>query len=88
MQGGQMETRVANLLNSGIEGRKPEPPNHVLPTVTARNGTTSTMAGQYIIYILIYAGSAQGVLEAMAKRMKHAASVVDAEVTLVATEPL
>src|SRR5215468_83363 len=30
-------------------------------------------------------GSAQGVLEAMAKRMKHAAWVVDTEVTLVAT---
>jgi hypothetical protein len=46
------------------------------------------MAGQCIIYILVYAGSAQGVLEAMTKRMKHAAWVVDTEVTLVATEPL
>jgi hypothetical protein len=88
MQGGQIEAGVANLLNSGTEGWKPEPANHILPAVTTRNGITSAMAGQCVIYILVHAGSAQGVLEAVAKRMKHAARVVDTEVTLVATEPL
>ena len=88
MQGGQIEAGVANLLYGSTKRRKPEPTDHVLPAITARNGIASTMAGQCIIYILVYAGSAQGVFEAMAKRMKHAAGVVDTEVSLVATEPL
>ena len=84
MQGGQIEATVANLLYGSTKRRKPEPPNHVFPTVTARNRIATAMARQCIIYILVYAGSAQGVIEAMAKRMKHVARVVDTQVTLVA----
>ena len=88
MQGGQIEAGVANLLYGSTKRRKPEPANHVFPTVTTRNRIATAMARQRIVYILVYAASAQGVLEAVAKRMKHAAWVVDTEVTLVATEPL
>ena len=77
MQGGQIEPGITDFFNGSVERGKSEPANHILPAVTTRNGITSTMAGQCIIYILVYAGSAQGVLEAMAKRMKHAAWVVE-----------
>jgi hypothetical protein len=46
------------------------------------------MARQRIVHVLVHASSTQGVLEAMAKRMKHAAWVLYTEVTFVATEPL
>ena len=88
MQGSQIEAGVANLLNSGTEGWKPEPANHILPAVTTRNRIATAMARQRIVHVLVHASRSQGVLEAMAKRMKHAAWVVDTEVTLVATEPL
>ena len=46
------------------------------------------MARQRIIHVVVHASSAQGIFEAVAKGMKHAAGIVDAEVALVATEPL
>jgi len=83
----QIETGVLRPFDCRVERGKAEPPNHVFPSITARDSIAPAMARQRIIDIFVHTSRAQRVFEAMPERMKDAALVFDAEFVFVTTEP-
>jgi hypothetical protein len=83
----EVKAGICRLRHRSSQSSDAKPPDHLLRTVLATNGSGTGVSGQRIIYIFANLGSTKSILEAVTERMEHARSVGYAEAADLAAKP-